>query len=325
MTYRLADNGIQALRSAAQQNGAGEAELASIERLERGDAEASDVERLAPLAKLADLPWDQLFYGEHSPGFTCNDCGRGMSARRLSASRPWEPTACHWCTQKKLAREAARRRRQNPRVLGGVDVDAAVAQLRTVEPIRSLLDARRKIRVDVGHTADLGPLNCGGRAFISKTRPRMRVYGGPEVVPERVLEVVIHELCHLALPAGVSHGERFRRTYARAVREAWGIEVPIDGDRAGRKNYSYRMGDVVTERLRDLIARGIVCPPRLAPPSPKPSRAERSAELVEKRAAHAAKMLANAERKLKLAKTVHARWRAKVSYYERVAAKRGGA
>lgn len=322
MTFLLCYNGIRSLRSAAEQHGAGEAELASIDRLERGDAEASDVDRLSPLAKLADLPWVQLFYGD-SPGFTCTDCGRGLGARRPSVSEPWSPQPCRWCERKKLAREAAQRRRANPRVLGGVDVDEAVEHLRTVEPLRSLLP-RRRIRVDVGHTTHRGDGGCGGRAFISKTRPRMRVYGGADVVPERVLEVVLHELCHLALPAGVSHGERFRRTFARAVREAWGIEVPVDGDREGYANYSYRMGWLVIEQLRGLIASGSVniYPPE--PAQPKPSRAERNAQLIEKRAAHAAKMLAAAERKLKLAKTVHARWRTKVSYYERVAAKRGG-
>jgi hypothetical protein len=60
------------------------------------------------------------------------------------------------------------------------------------------------------------------------------------------------------------------------------------------------------------------------PAKPKPSRAEKTAALVDKRAAHAAKMLAKAERKLKLAKTVHKRWAEKVCYYERVTAKRGG-
>lgn len=322
MTFQLCYNGIQSLRSAAEQHGAGEAELASIDRLERGDAEASDVDRLSPLAKLADLPWVQLFYGD-SPGFTCTDCGRGLGARRPSVSEPWSPQPCRWCERKKLAREAAQRRRANPRVLGGVDVDEAVEHLRRVEPLKSLLP-RRRIRVDVGHTTHRGDGGCGGRAFISKTRPRMRVYGGADVVPERVLEVVLHELCHLALPAGVSHGERFRRTFARAVREAWGIEVPVDGDREGYANYSYRMGWLVIEQLRGLIASGSVniYPPE--PAQPKPSRAERNAQLIEKRAAHAAKMLAAAERKLKLAKTVHARWRTKVSYYERVAAKRGG-
>lgn len=321
MRYYITSPEILALRSAAEQHGASEAELASLDRLPRGDAEDSDIKRLLPLAKLAGLTWGE--YGP-SPDFRCDVCGKSTGSSRKQ-SQPWEPSPCHWCARKERARDAARRRRQSPRVLGGVDVDEAVEHLRTVEPLKSLLDARRKIRVDVGHTADVGTLTCGGRAFISKTRPRMRVYGGPDVVPERVLEVVIHELCHLALPAGVSHGERFRRTFARAVREAWGVEVPVDLSRDGHKNASYRMGWLVIEQLRDLIASGSVNTYPPEPAEPKPSRAERSAELVERRAAHAAKMLAAAERKLKLAKTVHARWRTKVSYYERVAAKRGGA
>ncbi|MBI3203279.1 MAG: hypothetical protein HYZ29_17205 [Myxococcales bacterium] len=61
----------------------------------------------------------------------------------------------------------------------------------------------------------------------------------------------------------------------------------------------------------------------LLPPAPRsaPTRAERTAALVRKRAEHAGKMLAQAERRLKLAKTIHKRWAEKVRYYERRAGK----
>lgn len=56
MTFFLMNRAnARKLRDAAKEHGAGEAELAAIERLEQGCAEAVDVERLAPLIKLAGL------------------------------------------------------------------------------------------------------------------------------------------------------------------------------------------------------------------------------------------------------------------------------
>lgn len=46
----------QALRRAATKHGAGEAELAAIERLVRFEGWRVDIERLLPLAELAGLP-----------------------------------------------------------------------------------------------------------------------------------------------------------------------------------------------------------------------------------------------------------------------------
>lgn len=53
----------------------------------------------------------------------------------------------------------------------------------------------------------------------------------------------------------------------------------------------------------------------------RPKSAPRN--VVAERAEHAAKMLARAERRLKLARTIEKRWRAKVRYYERRAAAGG--
>lgn len=51
------------------------------------------------------------------------------------------------------------------------------------------------------------------------------------------------------------------------------------------------------------------------PPEPKPKE-----NLVAKRAAHVAKQLARAERRLKLARTIAAKWRRKAAYYAKKAA-----
>ena len=52
---------MRALRGIARSHGAGEAELAAIDRLEAWTAERVDLDRLAPLARLAGLPWEALF------------------------------------------------------------------------------------------------------------------------------------------------------------------------------------------------------------------------------------------------------------------------
>lgn len=247
--------------------------------------------------------------------FYCPDCGKSVGAH-LDESGQRRPAPCWRCKRRTLQRAVAKRKRETPRALMGVDVDAAVADIRTTPVLADLL-GRKKITVDVGHCMSGG---CGGRAW--RRRRKIRVYSGPEASVGRVLEVVLHELCHLAVDDH-GHGERFRRVFARAVREAWGVEVPIDVDRGAYQNISYAMGERVWKALDELISAGCcINTYPAAPPKPETPRAERTAALVEKRAAHAAKMLAQAERRLKIAKTVHQRWRAKVSYYDRVAAKR---
>lgn len=224
-------------------------------------------------------------------------------------------------------REAAKRRRESPRAIASVDVDEAVKRLREVPVLRETL-GKRRVKVDVTHRARGC---CGGQAFQVSVKSRrfpryagrVYVYGGPEATPQRVLEVVIHELCHLATP-GCSHNERFRRVFQRAVLEAWGIAVSIDLERGHHENASYAMGEVVTAKLSEMIQGGVLDVSVFAPrPVAKKSRTERANETVEKRATHALKMLSQAEQRLKIAKIVHKRWATKVRYYERAAARRG--
>lgn len=59
--FSLGRSAVQALRLAACTHGASEAELAAIERLVVYRGERVDLERLAPLAKLAGLPWAKMF------------------------------------------------------------------------------------------------------------------------------------------------------------------------------------------------------------------------------------------------------------------------
>ncbi len=59
--FSLNRAGIHALKRATVNHGAGEAEIAALARLESDVATQTDVERLVKLAKLADLPWSELF------------------------------------------------------------------------------------------------------------------------------------------------------------------------------------------------------------------------------------------------------------------------
>jgi len=254
-----------------------------------------------------------------APDFRCVK-GHSTGARR-DEDGVWHPQDCWRCRPAELQADAARRRREHPRVIAGVDVDLAVAALRKVPVLDELLDQRRKIKVDVGHTTAAYEGAVGGRAWGTR---KMRVYGGAKAVPARVLEVVLHELCHLALPRQ-NHNERFRRVFRRAVQEAWGIDVPVDpdpGNSTGRREnvLAYRQGDLVVEALNKIIEQMDTFPPKAQPP--KPTRAMRNAELVAKRQAHAEKMLKECERRLKDAKTRHRHWADKVRYYERQAARR---
>ena len=149
----------------------------------------------------------------------------------------------------------------------------------------------------------------------------MRVAAGPDATPERVLEVLVHEMCHLAVPNDTHHGERFRLTFRKACRELWGIDVPLDAPARGGV-VAYGMGDIASEMLKEKIARGEIelFAPTPKKETPKASRAELSAKLVEKRATHAVKMMTRAEKRAKSAQRTLTKWREKVRYYERKAA-----
>jgi hypothetical protein len=60
---------------------------------------------------------------------------------------------------------------------------------------------------------------------------RLSVTAYPGVRPGDVLETLLHELVHLhvgrAAEAHAWHGPTFKRTLARAMREAYGISIPL--------------------------------------------------------------------------------------------------
>lgn len=235
---------------------------------------------------------------------------------------PWpdgKPGHCWDCVREKRAaalkekQRAATARRKLGHVVAGIDLDKALAAYRRHPPFIGCLG---KIKLEVAHRIERG---TRGTAWTS--RRKIRVAAGPDVTPERVLEVLVHEMVHLAVPSDVHHGERFRLTFRKACRELWSIEVPLDAP-ARMGVVAYGMGDIASEMLREKIAKNEIelFPPTVKEAAPKPSRSELSAKLVEKRASHAVKMMARAEKRAKSAQRTLTKWREKVRYYEKKAA-----
>lgn len=61
LALRMGESASARLRAGAKALGAGDAELAAIERLEQGRGRTVDVDRLAPLAIAVGLPWEQMW------------------------------------------------------------------------------------------------------------------------------------------------------------------------------------------------------------------------------------------------------------------------
>lgn len=251
--------------------------------------------------------------GEFAPDFRCEACGASTGAQR-DAGGPWRPQKCHRCESRRLTKEAAARRKLGA-VAAGVDIQKAFAAYRKFAPFLGNLG--RHIKVQVGHRAEA---RWSGHAAVYSRS--LRVAYGPSATKAEVLEVLVHEMCHLACPRREGHGERFRLTLRRAAKELWGIDVPLlkSSERGVEHNASYAMDRLIMDELEMLVAAGKVeVFPYEAPAAPRRSREA----LVEQRAAHAARMLARAETRLKRAKTLERKWRLKVNGYERRAAKKG--
>lgn len=81
--YGAGRSTLRALERAVRDGGAGEAELAAVQRLRDGRAELVDLERLAPLAARACLPWAELY-----PELANAEPGAGRPPCELCAAAP---------------------------------------------------------------------------------------------------------------------------------------------------------------------------------------------------------------------------------------------
>lgn len=153
---------------------------------------------------------------------------------------------------------------------------------------------------------------------------RIRIVIGPNATWSNVLESLLHEAVHSTFGRGVTHGEAFVLRLAGAAREAWGIEIesPLSIPRGGHQNKAYALDAIIEERLRRLIEeRPDLLPP--AEPEPKRDPKVRTLGLVAKRRTKAIRMLELNEAKFRRAQALVRKWKRKVNYYERAAAKRG--
>jgi hypothetical protein len=216
---------------------------------------------------------------------------------------------------------AARDRRALVRAWLPLDVPTFVRQVKALPIFKDCPRSIRQTKVKIVPAA----FNNGGRAHGNRF---VRIRVTPTSHLAWILETIVHELVHCALPDGVVHNERFRRTLARAARELWGVEFEPNPMNEHGRVLRYALDGKIEEYLRSALDAGLDYPKRTlsAISSEEDIAARRKAETaarVEKRSAHAARMLALAESRLKRAKTLEKKWRLKVRRYERLAAKKG--
>jgi hypothetical protein len=214
--------------------------------------------------------------------------------------------------------------RRHPTTYVGCDL---VAELRRFwrlpalqQPARSPLPALLVHHSEVKH----GPWAVSGRAQYGRHRIVMTI--GSETNLAAVLEVLLHEAVHLSLP-GEKHSHRFILRLVRATAEAWSIDIPrpLETTERGRHGtLAYAVDERIRRELEKTFRDGCLLPPVVVPP-PKASRAERMDRLRRERYEHSLAMLKRTERRLKIAQRRAKCWRAKVRYYEKVAAKRESA
>lgn len=169
---------------------------------------------------------------------------------------------------------------------------------------------------------------CGasGRSF-SGWPGRIVITIGHDASVASVMELLLHEAVHCSLPREF-HSERFILRLVRAASELWNITIakPLETTERGyRTKLAYAVDDRIVAALAADHARGVNLPYQAPPPAPHPAPSpdERRAALVARRHQHAAAMLAKNEKAFKLAQSRVQKWRKRVSYYEKVAAKRG--
>jgi hypothetical protein len=112
-------------------------------------------------------------------------------------------------------------------LVAGIPLDREMDRLRTLPAFAAGPLAKRRPDLRV-RRARKRPNRLG---FAVPTQFRLSVTAYPGVGPGDVLETLLHELVHLhvgrAREAHAWHGPTFKRTLAEAMREAYGLEIPI--------------------------------------------------------------------------------------------------
>ena len=136
-------------------------------------------------------------------------------------------------------------------LVAGVPLDAELERLRGVAVFASGPLAERSPELRV-RRASRRPNRLG---FAVPAQFRLSVMAYPGIRPGDVLETLLHELAHLhvgrAPEAHAWHGPTFKRTLARAMREAYGVEGA-----APRSTLHGVYAEAIERRLRSAPARG---------------------------------------------------------------------
>jgi hypothetical protein len=112
-------------------------------------------------------------------------------------------------------------------LVAGIALDTEAERLRGLPVFAAGPLAERRPGLKV-RRASRRPNRLG---FAVPSQHRLSVTAFPGIRPGDVLETLLHELTHLhvgrAAEAHAWHGPTFKRTLARAMREAYGVEIPI--------------------------------------------------------------------------------------------------
>lgn len=214
--------------------------------------------------------------------------------------------------------KVARERREFVRAWLPLDIPTFVAQVKALPVFKDCPRSIAKTKVELIYTA----FQTGGRAHGNRLA-RIRV--SPSAPLVWLLETIVHELVHCALPDYTGHNERFRLTLARAVKELWNIEVDPNPKETSGRVARYGLDHFIEGVLEGELHEGRLQYPLRALPAEGEAEARRKTESdarVEQRAAHATRMLTRADTRLKRAKTLEKKWRLKVQRYEKIAAKK---
>jgi SprT-like family len=112
-------------------------------------------------------------------------------------------------------------------LVAGIALDEEMDRLRALPAFADGPLAERRPELKV-RRARRRPNRLG---FAVPAQFRLSVTAYPEIRPGDVLETLLHELVHLhvgrAAEAHAWHGPTFKRTLSRAMREAYGVGIPI--------------------------------------------------------------------------------------------------
>lgn len=112
-------------------------------------------------------------------------------------------------------------------LVAGFDLDAEMERLRDLPAFADGPLAERRPQLKV-RRASRKPNRLG---FAVPSEYRLSVTAYPAIRPGDVLETLLHELVHLhvgrAAEAHAWHGPTFKRVLGQAMREAYGVAIPI--------------------------------------------------------------------------------------------------